>query len=378
MFLVRLLEGSSVTGQPTHTLQLTPRYRLEVHEDGDVPGWDAFVEAHPAGRHVQATAWARFQTTRGWRPIRLAAREGDELVGVAQILLRRTALSGAIGYLDHGPLLTEDRPGLVDAMVMGVKQFATDRVRMLLVQPATDRTAAAMAAAGFSGRDPRISLPATVQVDLSQTEDELLANMKPKTRYNVRRGLRSGLTVRQGVSADARRFHALLVRTAERQGFTPNSLQYFVDFQRAMPGDSELFLAEGASGPIAGILLVGFGDRVVYKRGAWSGRDGNLHPNELLHWTAMLWAKEAGYRYYDFDGIDPQVAAVIASGGALPREALVSVSRFKLGFGGDIVITPSSVGYIPNRLFRFGYDRAFTPLRHTRVARRLVKRLQAG
>jgi lipid II:glycine glycyltransferase (peptidoglycan interpeptide bridge formation enzyme) len=367
-----------VTGQPTHTLQLTPRYRLEVHEDGDVPGWDDFVEAHAFGRHVQATSWARFQTTRGWCPIRLVAREGDAVVGVAQVLFRRTRFTGAIGYLDHGPLVAEDRPGLVDAMVHGVKQFAADRVRMLLVQPATDRVAAAMAAAGFSGSDPRISLPATIEVDLSHSESELLAGMKPKTRYNIRRGLRSGVTVRQGGSADVPDFHALLVKTGDRQGFTPNSLQYFVDLDRQMPEESVLFLAEDASGPIAGILLVGFGDRVAYKRGAWSGTAGNLHPNELLHWSAMLWAKHAGYRYYDFDGIDPHVAAVVAAGGPLPREALKSVSRFKLGFGGDIVMTPSSVGYIPNPVFRFAYDRVFTPLRHTGMARRLVKRLQAG
>lgn len=367
-----------MTGQPTHTLQLTPRYRLEIHEDGEVPGWDDFVEGHEFGHHVQATSWARLQATRGWHPIRLVASEGDTVVGVAQVLTRRAWFSGSLGYLDHGPLVAEERPGLVDAMVQGVRRFAADRVRMLLVQPATDGVAAAMAAAGFSRTDLLVSLPATVQIDLLRSEDDLLAGMKSKTRYNVRHGLRSGIVVRRGGAADMPTFHAMLAKTADRQGFTPNSLQYFVDLAREMPGESALFLAEDASGPVAGILLIGFANRVVYKRGAWSGTAGKLHPNEVLHWSAMLWAKEAGYRYYDFDGIDPHFAAVVAAGDPLPPEALNSVSRFKLGFGGDIVFSPASVGYIPNRLFRFGYERVFSPLRNTRSARWLVKRLQAG
>jgi lipid II:glycine glycyltransferase (peptidoglycan interpeptide bridge formation enzyme) len=365
-------------GQPIDTLRLPSGYHIDVHAGIDVPGWDEYVAAHESGHHAQSTSWARFQATRGWLPIRLAAREGEQMVGVAQVLHHRRWFTGTLGYLDHGPLVDEHRPGLVAAMVEGLQRFADSRLRMLLVQPATDRFAIEMSTAGFSGADPRIRSPCTLQIDLSRSEEELLAGMKRTTRANVRRGLRSGLEVRTATSADVAAFHDLLLKTAQRQHFTPNSQAFFAGLLREMPNESMLLLAEDSSGPVAGICLVGFGSRVVCKRAAWSGESGSLRPNELLHWSGMLWAKDAGYRFYDFDGIDPHVARTLASGGSIRGNAVESVTRFKLGFGGDVLVAPPAVGYVPNRAFRFGYDNVFGPLRQTRVARHLLRRLQTG
>jgi len=369
-----------MSDKPIRSLQLTSRYDVEILQGFEFPHWDEFVQAHEVGHHVQSTPWARFQATRGWTPLRLVFREGGSIVGLAQVLVRRLPFFGSIAYLDHGPLVDEERPQLVEATVKELQHLAADQVRMLIVQPATARVADAMAAAGFLDADLGISLAATVQVDLSHSEDELLARMKSKTRYNIRKGLRSGVVIRTGDAEDLGAFHSMLSDTAQRQGFTPNKMQYFVDLHREMADIDGclLFIAEDDAGPIASILLVVFGDRAVYKRGAWSGRSGNLHPNEALHWSAMKWAREAGLRYYDFDGIRPDIARAAMDGRSLAPDATESVSRFKLGFGGDIVIKPSAVGYIPSSILRFGYNRVFWPLRHTAMARRVTKRLQSG
>ena len=85
-------------------------------------------------------------------------------------------------------------------------------------------------------------------------------------------------------------------------------------------------IASDEDGPVSVILIVGFGPSVVYKRGGWSGRAGSSRPNELLHWSAMLWAKEQGYRTYDLDGIDPAVARMVMNGEPIPAEVWVSVA----------------------------------------------------
>ena len=109
------------------------------------------------------------------------------------------------------------------------------------------------------------------------------------------------------LGVDVAAFHAMLEATARRQGFETNSIDYFLNLFDALEPDGQcvLFLAESNGVAVSALLLIIFGDSVVYKRGAWSGRDGNLHPNEFLHWSAMLWAKERGCKRYDFDGIDP-------------------------------------------------------------------------
>jgi lipid II:glycine glycyltransferase (peptidoglycan interpeptide bridge formation enzyme) len=91
--------------------------------------------------------------------------------------------------------------------------------------------------------------------------------------------------------------------------------------------------------------VIAFGGVVSYKRGGWSGEEGHRHPNELMHWEAMRWAKREGYRCYDFEGIERR-----------PGDGrLSSVSAFKMGFGGEIVALPSAYEQIHNRVLRHGY-----------------------
>jgi lipid II:glycine glycyltransferase (peptidoglycan interpeptide bridge formation enzyme) len=140
-------------------------------------------------------------------------------------------------------------------------------------------------------------------------------------------------------------------------------------------GQCALFIAEADGVPVATILLVAFGGRVVYKRGGWSGSHGDWRPNESLHWAAMRWAKEQGFAEYDFDGIEPDVARAVAAGVAGPEAT--HVTRFKLGFGGDVVLLPESLAYIPNRILRLGYTTVFPRIRRWRFVKRAIKRLRS-
>jgi lipid II:glycine glycyltransferase (peptidoglycan interpeptide bridge formation enzyme) len=113
----------------------------------------------------------------------------------------------------------------------------------------------------------------------------------------------------------------------------------------APPGHAQIFLAEYSGRPLSAALVIAFGDVVSYKRGGWSGEHGDLHPNELMHWAAMQWAKHEGYRCYDFEGIEWRPG----DGG------LSSVSTFKMGFGGQVVLLPSAYEHIDNPVLRRAY-----------------------
>jgi lipid II:glycine glycyltransferase (peptidoglycan interpeptide bridge formation enzyme) len=77
---------------------------------------------------------------------------------------------------------------------------------------------------------------------------------------------------------------------------------------------------------------------VLYKIGAWGG--GSVQgTNELMHYTAMCWARDQGFRYYDFEGIPVDVAETVLEGGPAPTKG---VPFFKLGFGGNAVVFPGT------------------------------------
>jgi lipid II:glycine glycyltransferase (peptidoglycan interpeptide bridge formation enzyme) len=137
-------------------------------------------------------------------------------------------------------------------------------------------------------------------------------------------------------------------------------------------GHARIFVAEHAGEPVSAALVVAFGDRVSLKRAAWSAADRSLRPNELLHWHVMRWARQAGYARYDLEGVDPRAAS---SGERTEARAADAVTAFKLGFGGEVALSPPARQWIANPVLR-GAQR---PLRHvldSATGRRLVEKIR--
>ena len=68
-------------------------------------------------------------------------------------------------------------------------------------------------------------LPAnTVLIDLATSEQEILARMKPKTRYNIRLALKKGVEVKDMGIAGLEVWYRLYTETALRNGLHINSI----------------------------------------------------------------------------------------------------------------------------------------------------------
>ena len=340
--------------------------------------WDDFVSRWPGGYHTQTSRWGSVQSRRGWTVVRRAVSEEGRLLGGFQMLTKAFSGLGRVGYVDRGPMgAPEIAAELVDELSATASRHG---LRLLLAQPpeGAQGTELAMRRLSFGDTHIKTSLAATTTVDLTAGEEAVLAGMKSKTRYNVRQGLKAGVTVREGGKADVGLFHEMLEATARRQGFTPNSKSHLDDMFTTLDDWCRVFLAEFEGVPIAGMLAMTFGDTVVYKRGAWSGAEGARRPNEVMHWEAIRWAIRNGFRRYDFDGIEPEAARLALAGEKLTGDVAESVTRFKLGFGGDVVLLPETLSYLPNRLARFAYDRVYPSVAGFKPVRRLVKRIRVA
>lgn len=352
-----------------------------VRADDVDDGWDAFVARSAGAHHAQTSRWGAVQARRGWEVHRLAVHDGDSVVAGAQVLTKGFGGLGRVAYVDHGPLGAEPDGTAGTVVLDRLEQFCRDHaVRLLMVQPPDHSRALepALRSRRFGPTHLKTALAATTTLDLARTEDELLAAMKSKTRYNLRRALRAGVSVREGTRDDVAVFHQMLVRTAERQGFVPNSKGHLHDVFDTLGDWCRVFLAEVDGVAVSGMLAMTFGDTVVYKRGAWSGEAGDKHPNEAMHWAAIRWARDNGFARYDFDGIEPDAARAVLAGGDLPGSAVDSVTRFKLGFNGDVVLLPETLSYVPNRVLRFGYQRLYPEVADLGPVKRLVKRVRVG
>jgi lipid II:glycine glycyltransferase (peptidoglycan interpeptide bridge formation enzyme) len=339
-------------------------YQVTLSYEFEDPAWDTFLAETPDGHHVQTSLWAQVKALIGWRAARLVVTRRKRIVAGVQLLIRSLPLAGAIGYAPKGPLFAVDDPVLPKLVINAIHHLARiERIQYLAIQPPSNGKIVAqqLAALGFRPSPLELTPTATVLIDLSQDLEDLLAQMRKKTRQYIRYGLRTEVTVREGSESDLGTFYRLVTATSQRQNFVPESEEYFTKMWRVLSphGYIKLFLAECAGEAVSAQLIIPFGNTVIYKRVGWSGQYGNLRPNEVLHWTVIKWAKDQGFRYVDLEGIELEAATALMQNKPLPDALRQTPTHFKLGFGGQVTIFPGACDYVYSPFLRWAYTSIF-------------------
>jgi peptidoglycan pentaglycine glycine transferase (the first glycine) len=178
---------------------------------------------------------------------------------------------------------------------------------------------------------------------LEKNEVELLAGMKPKTRYNINLAQRKGVTVRVGEQKDLLEVWKLFLETATRNKIRLHPQNYYFKmWDHLNPDYLKVLLAEYQGKPLAGMIITMFGDTATYLHGGTSLQMKEAMAPYMLHWEAIRLAKDAGMKNYDFGGVAPHNEE---------RHAWAGITRFKKGFGGFEVVYPGSFDLIYSPLW---------------------------
>ncbi len=302
--------------------------------------WNRFVTDSAHGHLLQSWGWGELKALAGWSPLRLALYDGDQIIAAAQVL-RRTAAHvplrlGHLAYIPRGPVIDWSQPALCSSFFSQLTAFLRGQ-GTIAVRIEPNQVADVPGAEPVLKRLEAMHPAATVQplrtiiLDLSPTEEALLAQMKEKWRYNVRLCGRKGVTIRAAaVPADLRSWYHLLQATGERDGFGFHTCDYYLNAWNifAPRDEARLLLAEYNGQLLAGIFVGLFARQAIYLYGASSNEQRQLMPNYLLQWEAIRWARQQGALSYDFWGIPATDAE---------DEAMAGVYRFKRGWGGRVV-----------------------------------------
>lgn len=189
----------------------------------------------------------------------------------------------------------------------------------------------------------------TLVLDLRLSEEELLAQMKPKHRYNIKVAERHGVEV-EFKHFDAAehfdRFWKLLTETAGRHAFRTHQRDYYKQMVKTLApkGIISLGFAKLGHDDVATMLFIRHEKVVTYLHGGSSSRHKEVMAPYLLHWHAIRWAKEMEVEAYDFWGTN----AIEQEGAWVPRvnHPSTGTTRFKLGFGGTVVQFPGAVDLV--------------------------------
>lgn len=305
--------------------------------------WDRFVEAQPEAGFMQSSAWARVRAGVGYEHFAVTLKDGDSVVGGALVGKWTYAPGRCFYYIQDGPLLPAD-PGFAaevwEAVMQSVERHRradTARVSHLRIEPRwpalpafVQGFAPPLAADGYT--EPRH----TLCIDLRASDDELLAQMKPKGRYNVRVARQHGVAVVEDHSArGVADFLRIQRRTADRHAIDAKPPSYFrtmlAEFEA--PRRVRLFFAEYRGRRLATALVVTFGRRATYFYGGSLVLHRHVMAPYLLHFEIMRAMQQAGCDAYDLWGVAPPDQ---------PDHAWRDISTFKRKFGGaEVALVPT-------------------------------------
>lgn len=345
-------------------------------EAAEARAWDSFLGERSGVHFEQTSAWGALRKVYGWNPTWVWSERGGEILGGAIILTRRIGLLGTIGYVDRGPIWAAHEPDSEMQAMEALCQFARSRrlTYFVVVPPYRDQEMISFLRSQLFRVKPERLPPtgvgkATLLIDLRPDLDAILAGMSMTKRQNIRRGLRKGVKVRVGDGADAGTVRRLMWQSCQRRGLSPAPPQkdFFDNLWRELgPGGGvKFFIAEVEGEPVSAACVMLSGGAMYLWRVGWSGEYVDFDPNDVLHWEAIKWGKEHGFREFDFMHIRPDHAKAIIQGGKL-KDSYSGVTDYKMGFGGQLRLLPEL------------YYRSYNPIIHRALSLGAEQLLDSG
>lgn len=164
-------------------------------------------------------------------------------------------------------------------------------------------------------------------IDLTKSEEEILGQMTPSTRNNIRASQRKGVVIREGSPEEIKIFLKLLAETAQRKLLTlPREGDYHQKQFEALNKDGlmKLFIAEAEGKALSAALVVFYADTAYYLHAANSNLLPKLRASYPLVWYSISESKKAGCKLFDFWGVAENDDS---------KHPWAGVTSFKLSFG---------------------------------------------
>ena len=364
--------------------------------------WNSLISKLPNPHFLQTYEWGQVKVRYGWMPL-YAVWDADgswnmesdpnrlssihSPVAAALILKRQILRNGfaarlSVLYAPKGPLLDWTNGTLRNRVLNDLQSFAKKQGGIFFKmdpdvvlgtgapQSENDRIdnngqviLSDLKRRRWGYSSDQIQFKNTVLIDLNLSEEELLARMKQKTRYNIRLAEKKGVTLRIGTPGDFSMLYKMYAETSVRDGFVIRDEAYYKTVwnlftenaqsptlaPHASAGVTSLqspcaepLIAEVNSEPVAAIFVFYFAGRAYYVYGMSRNVHREKMPTYFLQWEAMKRAKSKACTVYDLWGA-PDVFD--------ESDSMWGVYRFKEGLGGTVVRTLGAWDFAPNPLW---------------------------
>lgn len=320
----------------------------------DTRRWDRYVAAHPHGTVYHLSGWLEVvRRTYGHRGYYLMVLESDGEAGSGKAELRTGTATGrgrairepvgedlgegsggrvcgvlpmvqlkhpifghrliSIPYFDMGGVLADDER-VEEALLSEAVKLARE-VRAASVELRHLWPLACLRAGSGAILDGGISQHGWVThtrahkvrmvVELPDSPETLFKSFPSKLRSQIRRPLKEGLTSKIGGAELLDDFYDVFAVNMRDLGSPVHSKRLMANVLHEFPEEAALILVYRENEPVAGSLVIGFGDTLENPWASALRRYSRLSPNMLLYWSMLEFACNQGYRAFDFGRSTP-------------------------------------------------------------------------
>ena len=311
---------------------------------------NGFVGSQKHSQFLQAWQWGEFHKKVSGLVVRLGVEDNGKIIAAVTVIKKELPMGKSYFYCPRGPIIdceieSQNCKGALELLFDEIKKIAPyEGVMFLRLDPV------------FKLPETKYPISKTIEVEpsktlilsLSKSESDLLKGMHQKTRYNIRLAEKKSVKIIEPGLDKFDNFWRLLSETSTRDDFRLHGIDYYKEMLKADPKYIKLLFAQYKGELVAANIVSFFGDTVTYVHGASSNEFRSTMAPYLLQWHTIKLAKEQGYKYYDFFGID--------------EFKWPGVTRFKLGFSGEEIEYPGTFDVI----FDVGWYQVYKMVRRVR------------
>ena len=275
----------------------------------DTKSWNDFVNNHPNGNMFQSVEFYQvYKNSKLCEPLIVTVLKNGEIYGLLLANIKKE-FDNVLGHFSSraivlgGPLVKNNDSEIMEIIISRFDKYVRNDVIYTQYRNLFkfDDQKDIFLQHGYKYTDHL-----NIQVDLTKCENELWLDVNSKAKNRIRGAIRKGTIFKVEDSIETlEKCHIILEEVYKRIGLPLPDIDYFINLYNILKQEKLkliIFTAQNGENIIGCLLAVGFQDTLF---GLYNGACKQYYdklPNDLLPWEIFKWAKNNGYKKFDWLG----------------------------------------------------------------------------
>jgi serine/alanine adding enzyme len=256
--------------------------------------WESYVLKHKNGSFWHSNSWMNtLENVFNYDNVSIIALKGEEVVGVLPLFITNNLTGGS--YLISAPFanyagVISNNIEIAQGLVFKAEQLSKEhKVKYVELRNQYEHNDL-LKQDGF----------VTMILDLrGGIESVWKSKLKPKTRNQVRKAQKNGLTVHEGINY-LEEFYSIYAITISKLGTPIFPIKMFKHLLEELKDSLKIFVVKYEGKIIGGLVFIIYGNTCYIPYASTLRNYNHFSTNNILYWNAIEFAIKKGVDFFDF------------------------------------------------------------------------------